>query len=280
MMPRSAAGAAWPWPLAELGRQGAVLWRARQLLWTLTRREVSARHAGTAFGTVWAYAQPLLTLAAYYLVFDIVFSMRLAEGAPTARVGLYLVVGALPWMAFCDGLNRGMNSLLEVGGLLQKNALPPGLFPVRSVLASALIYAPLMLLLVLAYIPQHRLAPAVLAVLPLLALQWLLCALLAWALAICTAALRDTAQVVGFMLSLGIFLSPVLFPISQFPAAARWVLWLNPMTAPVLGFQQVLLQGQWPAPTLWGVMAAWLLGVGFFLDLLLRRSRDQLVDWL
>ncbi len=280
MTVRSAPGPHGAWPLAELSRELRGLWRVRQLLWTLTRREVAARHAGTAFGVVWAYAQPLLTLAAYVLVFDIVFSMRLGPNAPTARVGLFLVVGALPWMAFCDGLNRGMNSLIEVGGLLQKNALPPGLFPLRAVLASAVIYAPLMLLLVLAYGPQHGLAPALLAVLPLLAAQWLLCALLAWALAICTAALRDTAQVVGFLLSLGIFLSPVLFPIAQFPAAARWVLWLNPMTAPVLGFQQVLLSGQWPEPGLWLVMAAWLLGTALFLSLLLRRSRDQLVDWL
>ncbi len=267
-------------PLAELARQLREMWRARRLLWTLTRREVTARHAGTAFGAFWAYAQPLLTLAAYVLVFDIVFAMRLGPNAPTARVGLFLVVGALPWMAFCDGLNRGMNSLIEAGGLLQKNALPPGLFPLRAVLASAVIYAPLMLLLLLAYGPQHGLAPALLAVLPLLAAQWLLCALLAWALAICTAALRDTAQVVGFLLSLGIFLSPVLFPIEQFPAAARWVLWLNPMTAPVLGFQQVLLRGEWPQAGLWLVMAGWLLATALLLGLLLRRSRDQLVDWL
>lgn len=280
MSHRLAPAHAGAWPLMELARQLRGLWRARQLLWTLTRREVAARHAGTAFGALWAYAQPLLTLAAYVLVFDIVFAMRLGPNSPTPRVGLFLVVGALPWMAFCDGLNRGMGSLIEAGGLLQKNALPPGLFPLRAVLASAVIYAPLMLLLVLAYTPQHGLAPAVLAVLPLLVAQWLLCALLAWVLAICTAALRDTAQVVTFLLSLGIFLSPVLFPIEQFPAGARWVLWLNPMTAPILGFQQVLLAGQWPTPGLWLVMAGWLLGTALLLSLLLRRSRDQLVDWL
>lgn len=280
MTARPVAGTAPAWPLPELARQLRELWRTRRLLATLTRREVAARHAGTAFGVLWAYAQPLLTLAAYFLVFDIVFAMRLGADAPTTRVGLFLVVGALPWMAFGDALNRGMMSLVDAGGLLQKNALPPGLFPLRSVLGSAVVFMPLMGLLVLAYIPHHGMAPAVLAVLPLLLLQWLLCALLAWALAICTAALRDTAQVVGFMLSLGIFLSPVLFPVTLFPAAARWALWLNPMTAPVLGFQQVLLRGQWPDPLVWAVLALWLLATALFLDLLLRRSRDQLVDWL
>ena len=108
----------------------------------------------------------------------------------------------------------------------------------------------------------------------------LLCALLAYALAILTAAVRDTAQVVTFMLSLGIFISPVLFPLSQFPAAWRWVLWLNPMTAPVLGYQSMLLQGQWPPLMVWLVLGAWLVAVAALLNVLLARSREHLVDWL
>lgn len=64
----------------------------------LTRREIAARYAGTAMGVAWAYVQPMLTIAAYYLVFDVVFAMRLGDGAPTHAVGAYLIV-MLPWMA-------------------------------------------------------------------------------------------------------------------------------------------------------------------------------------
>src|SRR5690606_2305452 len=106
-----------------------ALWRARALLGVLTRREVASRYAGTALGTLWAYAQPALTLAAYYLVFDVVLAIRVGAGAPTHAVGTYLVAGLLPWMAFSDALSRGMASLLEAGAMLQKNALPPLLFP-------------------------------------------------------------------------------------------------------------------------------------------------------
>ena len=73
----------------------------------MVRREMAARYAGTAAGVLWAYAQPLLTAAAYYLVFDVVFSMRLGEQAPTRAVGTYLIAGMLPWMAFCEALSRG-----------------------------------------------------------------------------------------------------------------------------------------------------------------------------
>ncbi|MBU1354322.1 MAG: ABC transporter permease [Gammaproteobacteria bacterium] len=256
------------------------VWSARSLVWVLTRREVAARHAGTAAGIVWPYLQPLLTVAAYYLVFDVVFAMRLGDGAPTHAVGTFLVVGALPWMAFCDGLSRGMNSLLEAGGLLHKNPLPPVLFVVRSVLASAVVFAPLLLVLALAYTPLHRFALPVLAFPLLLLLQWVVCMLLAYVLAILAAALRDTVQMVGFLLSVGIYLSPVLFPMTLFPEQWRWVLWLNPITAPVQGYQQVLLLGAWPPLSVWWVLLAWAGFLVLALNVLIERSRDQLVDWL
>lgn len=257
-----------------------ALWHARHLLWVLTRREVAARHAGTAAGVLWPYLQPLLTVAAYYLVFDVVFSMRLGAGAPTHAVGIFLVVGALPWMAFCDAVSRGMNSLIEAGGLLQKNALPPVLFAARAVLASALVYGPLLLVIALAYTPLHRFGWALVSLVPLLALLLVLCLLLGYLLAILAAALRDTVQLVGFLLSVGIYLTPILFPISMFPERWRWVLWLNPMTAPVLGFQQLLLQGAWPPSSVWVSLLVWIGVLAVVLNTLAARSRDQLVDWL
>jgi lipopolysaccharide transport system permease protein len=125
-----------------------VLWRSGALTFVLARRDVAARYAGSAGGVLWAYAPPLLTVACYFLVFDVVFGMRLGDKAPVERVGTYLIVGMLPWMAFCDALSRAATSLVDAGGLLQKNALPPVVFPARSVLASAAVFAPLMLALV------------------------------------------------------------------------------------------------------------------------------------
>src|SRR5450756_3046974 len=83
-----------------------ALWRARSLLWVMTRRELASRYAGSVAGVLWAYLQPLLTVGAYFLVFDIVFAMRMGANAPTTRVGTYLVVGSLPWLAFCESLSR------------------------------------------------------------------------------------------------------------------------------------------------------------------------------
>lgn len=257
-----------------------ALWRARALTWMMARREIASRHAGSVAGIAWVYAQPILMIGAYYLLFDVVFRMRLGEGAPVRAVGAYLVVGMLPWMAFTDAVSRGMHSLIESAGLLQKNPLPPALFPARSVLASAVIFLPLVLLLVPLYGAQHHWQAPVLAIPVLLLAQVLLSMLLAHALAILAAALRDTLQVVGFLLSVGLFLSPILFPPDLFPEGWRAVLWANPMTPWVLAYQDVLLTGEWPRATAWLGMAAWIVALALILARLAERSREQLVDWL
>lgn len=266
--------------MQECWRDWRDLWRNRVLLGVMTRRELASRYAGSAAGVLWAYLQPVLTVAAYFLVFDVVFALRMGDGAPTARVGTYLVVGALPWLAFGESLSRGASSLVEAGGLLQKNALPPVLFVARSVLAGWVVFVPLMLVLALAYLPLSGLGWPLLAMPLLLLLQGLLAMLLAHLLAILAAAVRDTLQVLSFMLSVGIYLSPILFPLSLFPPAWRWVLFANPMTALVLGYQDVLLKGEWPSLYLFGVVLVWLLALALLLNVLIRRSRDELVDWL
>ena len=257
-----------------------ALWRNRSLLWVLTRREMRSRYAGSAFGVVWAYLQPALMVGAYFLVFDVVFAMRMGEASATSRVGTYLVVGALPWLGFSETLTQGARSLLDAGALLQKNALPPLLFVARSVLAGLLVFMPLIFVLTFAYLPLKGLNTALLAIPLLMLVQSALTLLLAHILAILASAMRDVLQVLAFMLAMGVYLSPVLFPVSLFPSEWRWALFANPMSALVMGYQAVLLQGAWPEGNLWFIVAAWVIGCVLVLNALIRRSRDQLVDWL
>lgn len=256
------------------------LWAARRLLWVMIRRELQARVAGSALGLFWVYLQPLLTVGVYFLVFDLVFAMKLGAHAPSERVGTYLVVGALPWLAFAEGISRGASSLVDAGQLLQKNPLPPGLFVLRSVGAGLVVFAPVLLFLALLYGWLRGVAWAWLALPTLFILQGVVTALLAWILALFTAAARDTLQLLAFALQLGIFLSPVLFVITMFPESWRWLLYLNPMTPLVLGYQSVLLSLQWPDGSTWLAIGAWIVVLASVLGYCVRNSRDQLVDWL
>ena len=266
--------------MQSLTKEIADLWIGRAMLTVMVARDLKSRHAGSVLGVLWLYAQPLLTIAAYFLVFDVVFKLRLGEGAPTRAMGAYLVVGLVPWLAFSDAIGRGMVSLVEAGALLQKNPMPAVLFPVRAVLSSAAVFLPLIVVLVLLYAPQHGFAASLLLLVPLLALTILGWGLLAYALAILAAALRDVIQVVTFALSVGVFVSPVLFPPNLFPDGLAWLLWLNPMTPVVLGVQGILLKGAVPGLEVWLALMLWCAALAVVLDRLIARSREQLIDWL
>lgn len=250
------------------------------MLWALTLRELKSRYAGSVVGMFWAYLQPALTVAAYYLVFDVVFSMRLGDSAPTKSVGIYLIVGALPWMAFGDALSRGTSSILDSAGLLQKNAIPIAFMPARAVLSSALVFTPLMMMLTVAYWPLHKSIWPVFAVAQLWVLQVVLVLSFSVLLSVLAVAVKDTAQMVTFSLQIGIFISPALFPYAQFPDAWRWVLWINPMTPLLLGYQSVLLKGAWPSVDVWLALCVWILIFSTSAKIVYFRSKEYLVDWL
>lgn len=246
----------------------------------MTVREILARFKGTALGVVWLYAQPLLTVAAYYLVFEVVFKARLGEGAPTRAFGVYLIVGMVPWMGFADAVSRAMASLVEAGNLLQKNALAPALFPARAIAASAVTYLPLVLVLAVIAVIANGVSPALLALPVLFTLQLLVTFLLGYALAILAAAMRDVLQLAGFLLSLGVFVSPVLFTVNMIPEEVRWLVWLNPMSPAILGYHTILLAGQMPSVEVWAALMAWSAGLALLLNRLINRSGEHLVDWL
>ena len=260
--------------------QLAEIWRLRALLRLMTVREIQARFKGTALGLAWLYLQPVLTILAYYFVFDIVFKARLGEGAPTRALGVYLIVGMVPWMAFADAVSRAMSSLVEAGGLLQKNALAPALFPARAVAASAITYLPPILLVVVVAGVANGVSASLLWLPVVLAIQFMVSFLLGYVLAVLAAAMRDVLQVAGFLLSLGVFASPILFTPEMIPEGYRWLLWLNPMTPIVMDFQSIVLAGRSPAADTWPVLAAWVLVLALLANRLIDRSAEQLVDWL
>ena len=80
-----------------------------------------------------------------------------------------------------------------------------------------------------------------------------------WILASLGVFLRDASQVVGFLTALLMFLSPIFYPITVFPPQVRNLLFLNPLTLPVLEVRQVAIEG---SPPHWiSVLAAYGIGL-------------------
>ncbi len=252
------------------------------LLRQLLARSFRASYTGALGGWAWVYARPALMACAYYFVFDKILAVRMeAAVTGTPSYPLFLLAGLLPWMVFMEGVMEGVQSLVREAELLKKARFPLELMPARAILLAALRLSPLLLLLwPLGIWLGEGQAVGLLYLLPWLLLQLLLTYYLALTLAILTAAVRDVGMLVESVLPLMMFFTPVLYTRQSVPEGFGWLLAINPFTPLADGYHRILLAGSPPGGGVFLALLFWLLLFGVFSRVLLRRAREQLVDWL
>lgn len=280
MLNRLLASAGFARWLQLLSLQGVL--GSQHLLRQMLGRSLQSAYTGAAGGWIWIYFRPLVMVVAYYFVFGKILAVRMdAAVTGTGSYPLYLISGLIPWMIFLDGVMSGSSSLVREAGLLKKARFPLELIPAREVLLAAVRFAPLLLLiwpLGIWLADGHPLG--LLPVLAWLLLQLLFTYFLVLVLCLMSAALRDIGMLVESVFPLLLFFAPILYPRDRVPADFSWLLSLNPFTPLVNGYHDLLLGGRLPSWPDLGLLCAWLLIFGWAAHLLLRRSREQVVDWL
>ncbi len=250
----------------------------RELLGNFAWRELRARYKGSALGFAWNFLNPLLQLVVFWILFGVLLQSRPVTATGEQTFPIFLFVGLLPWTFFSSSLLGGAAAIVANGAIVKKVRLPVQLLPAASVLSALVNFALslVILLVVLALFgPRH---PEGLIYLPLLIAVELLMALgLAYALAGLNVFFRDVEHILGIVLLAWYFLTPILFPIAILAGRPRelQLMYLNPMTSVIVGFQRALLDGLAPE---WGPLAysaafavvIFLLGFSYF-----RRVKDD-----
>ncbi len=252
------------------------LWQYRDLLVTLSIRDIKVRFKQTVLGALWAVIQPLAAM----LIFTVVFA-RLAK-IPTDDLPapLFYYAGLLPWTFFAQTVSGASQSLTDGSRLISKVYFPRIMVPL-SAAGYTLVNLGIASVILLILFPFYGVAPG----LGILLMPVLLVGLLTTALGVGVwiAALnvkyRDFRYVVPFMLQLWMFISPVVYPISMIPERWRWAACLNPMTGLVEGFRDALL-GRVPNMRYLAISMAvgfvvFVIGFGYF-----RRVEDTMADIL
>ncbi len=231
------------WPLAR-----------RDLLGQLVKRQVLARYRGARLGVLWSLLTPLLMLVVYSLVFRHVFKVRWEGGADTGLdFSLHLFAGLWVFSFVSEVLSRSPHLILEQPNLVKKVVFPLELLAWTNLLAALIFALPTGVLLLLACM-LNGVAPTLLwLLLPLVWLPLLPWALgLGWMLSAVGVYLRDIAQILGLVITLLQFLSPVFFPLSAVPERLQVLMQCNPLTGVIEATRGVLFLGQVPHwPTLW-----------------------------
>lgn len=233
-------------PLAMLRN----LWLYRNLIKQFTRREVASRYRGSYLGILWSFVTPLVMLIVYTFVFSVIFKARWGnELSDESQVGfaLTLFTGLIAFNIFSESISRAPTLIVSNPNYVKKVVFPLEILPV-TVLGSAVVNSlfSLIILLLAALLMQGHLSWT-LVLLPLMYLPLvLLCLGLGWFLASLGVFIRDISQLIGVVVQVLFFLTPIFYPISAIPDRFRLILYLNPLTFIVNHFRRVILWGQVP----------------------------------
>ena len=237
-----------PHPTSPLAMVTSV-WAHRNLILRLTKREISGRYRGSFLGLAWSFFNPLLMLSIYTFVFSTVFKARWDINTQNnqAEFALVLFVGLIIHSLLAEVISRAPMQILSNANYVKKVVFPIEILSVVNV-ATALFHSVIsfaVLLLAMLYfsgIPYITAILTPLTVLPivplLLGLSWLFSSLGVY--------IRDISQFIGLAITALMFLAPIFYPITVLPDKLQSIIFLNPLTVPIIETREVLLFDAYP----------------------------------
>lgn len=246
-----------------------------QVLEELVKRDLKSRYKRSSLGVLWTMLHPLLMMLVTLIIFSQAFRFAI-DNFP-----VYFLSAYIAWSMFAQGTALASSSIITSAGLAKKIYVPPALFPIAAINASAvnLLLSLPPLLAIMALTGSRFDTP--LLFLPL-AIAILLFFSYGVALLLATASVffHDTIHVYSVLTYLWMYLTPLFYPIDIVPADWQPLIQLNPMTALVHLFRAPLYAAQWPEPSVILLAVAWAglaCAAGWWS---FERSRDAFISYL
>lgn len=215
----------------------------RELLMELTKREIKQRYKQSVLGYAWVILNPLIQM----IVMAFVFSIILRVGNLGVPYPLFLYAGLLPWTLFTNSLTSSVNSLVGNSGLLTKIYFPRVIFVQSTILAKIVDFflASTVFVLFMIYY-QIPVTVHILWFIPIFLIQNLFTYGLSLLVSAFNLFYRDIQYLLGLMLLVWMYLTPVIYPTDIFPDKYRWIFQINPMAVFINAYRQVILGGSMP----------------------------------
>jgi lipopolysaccharide transport system permease protein len=211
------------------------IWRYRDLLMTLVKRDVQVLYKQAALGAAWAVVQPVFAVFIFTVVFGVLARLPTPNGIPYP---VFAFAAVLPWNYFAEGVRRGATGLVTEAELVRKVYFPRMLILLSGVIAplvDLLIGFGVLLVVMLIYgvMPTWQL----IAVIPLTLIAGLLALSVSMWLGPINVKYRDVKHTLTFLLQIWMYASPVVYAFTMVPTEWKWVYSLNPMVGVIEGFR-------------------------------------------
>lgn len=245
------------------------LYQNRRLIWKLAKSDFKKRYAGSYMGAFWALVQPVVTVALYYVVFDVIFQdrQRLASGGVVDVPYVpFLVAGLVPWFYFSEALTSAMMALLEYNYLVKKVVFKISVLPIIKIIAATFIHAffvcvALLIACIYGYFPslytlQVFYYSACMFIF-VLAISYTTCSVVIF--------FRDLQSIVNIFLQVGMWATPILWNIDRFDEKVQMFLKINPLVYIVEGYRSAIYGRQWFWEDFYSTVYFWVITVMLFI---------------
>ena len=235
--------------LTSLVALGRSLWRNRQLIEQMIKREVIGRYKGSVMGLAWSFFTPVFMLTVYTFVFSVIFKSRWGVGGEESKThfAVVLFAGMIVNNLFSEVLNRAPGLIISNVNYVKKVVFPLETLPVIA-MGAALFHTFISLgVLLIAFVIFNGYLHWTAIFTPLVFLPFAVLTLgLAWMLASLGVFLRDVGQTIGIITTVMMFLAPVFYPITALPEEMRPWLMVNPLTFIIEQARELLVFGHLP----------------------------------
>ncbi|MDQ2957761.1 MAG: ABC transporter permease [Actinomycetota bacterium] len=218
--------------------QRTVRW---ELLVGLVRKDLKVKYQGSVLGFLWSLANPLVLLAVYTFVFQVV----LKSGIP--HFGYFLMSGLLVWNAFVGSVSFATDAVVGNAGLVKKVRFPLIVLPLTSVGFNLVHFALQLLVFVFVMLITGYtafLGPQLLLIIPALIVALTCTVGLSFLVAGLNVRYRDTKHIVEVVLMAGFWVNPIVYSVTlvstHLSRGTYWLYYLNPMGGVVVAMQRAL----------------------------------------
>ena len=229
-------------PTISVRKRLREIWLARELLIYLVRTEIKVKYKNSVLGLVWSMVAPAMTLAIYFVVFQIVLGNKMPNFV------IFLFAGLLIWNLFSLGVLTGTGVVVNNAGIVKKVSFPREILALAAVGSACVFFFFQAIVMVIFMIVLHS-APD-LAYLPVMILALITGVILASAIAVLLSSinvyLRDTQHLIEVILTAWFWACPIVYAYQQNiamklgPKGLTFIYFLNPMVPLVLSFQRCI----------------------------------------
>jgi len=215
------------------------LYKERELIFMLVHNDLKSRYAGSFFGLIWAFVQPLITVLIFWLVFELGFKTLPIDNV---RFILWFIQAYIPWIYFSDAVINSAGCLREYSYLVKKMKFPIEVLPIVKVFASLIIHLFFIALMSIVYV-LYKYKVTIMAVQVVYYLFAVTCFLigLAWLTSAIAVFMKDFTQIISIILQIGFFIIPVFWNDAEMSPKVLTLLKFNPVFYVIQGYRDSML---------------------------------------